>query len=392
MNHIKCFIKKEIVLVISMVLAVLSMLFVPPDAEYLGYIDFRTLAILFCMMTIVAGLRKLGLFELLAGRLLGAVHGMPMISMILVGLCFFLSMLITNDVALITFVPFTIVTLKQMGEDMENKHLVRIVVMQTIAANLGSMLTPIGNPQNLYLFGKSNMSFPEFFGLMLPYSLVALLLLVCWIWIPVLIEKMRSSRQNGGCQSNPAGRGEVSPETVSGIRAPAWRLLMYLLLFVLSLLGVARILPVAVVFLIVLGFAVVADRGVVRAVDYSLLGTFVALFIFIGNLGRQQAFSDFLHYMIDGREVFTAIAASQVMSNVPAAILLSGFTDNTRALIVGTNLGGLGTLIASMASLISFKYIVREDGELKGHFFRLFTVANIAFLAVLAVMSVLLGI
>ncbi len=165
MNHIKCFIKKEIVLVISMVLAVLSMLFVPPDAEYLGYIDFRTLAILFCMMTIVAGLRKLGLFELLAGRLLGAVHGMPMITMILVGLCFFLSMLITNDVALITFVPFTIVTLKQMGEDMENKHLVRIVVMQTIAANLGSMLTPIGNPQNLYLFGKSNMSFPEFFGL-----------------------------------------------------------------------------------------------------------------------------------------------------------------------------------------------------------------------------------
>ena len=176
--------------------------------------------------------------------------------------------------------------------------------MQTIAANLGSMLTPIGNPQNLYLFGKSNMSFPEFFGLMLPYSLVALLLLVCWIWIPVLIEKMRSSRQNGGCQSNPAGRGEVSPETVSGISAPAWRLLMYLLLFVLSLLGVARILPVAVVFLIVLGFAVVADRGVVRAVDYSLLGTFVALFIFIGNLGRQQAFSDFLHHMIDGREVF----------------------------------------------------------------------------------------
>lgn len=141
-----------------------------------------------------------------------------------------------------------------------------------------------------------------------------------------------------------------------------------------------------------LGFAVVADRGVVRAVDYSLLGTFVALFIFIGNLGRQQAFSDFLHRMIDGREVFTAIVASQVMRNVPTAILLSGFTDNTRALIVGTNLGGLGTLIASMASLISFKYIAREDGELKGHFFRLFTVANIAFLAVLAVMSVLLGI
>lgn len=367
---IKQFVKQEIVLCVDAVLAVLSMFFVPPDAAYIGYIDLRTLAILFSLMTVMAGLRRQGVFDRLGRTLLAQTGSTLQLVLVLVGLCFFGSMVITNDVSLLTFVPFTFVVLSGLAPDARRALTVPVVCMQTIAANLGSMLTPIGNPQNLYLYGKSGMSIAAFISLMLPYTVVSLLLLVLW--------------------AGALCRGQASACSCAHLQQPdaaADRKIVLLdaALFVVCLLAVIRVLPYGVAFAAVLLCTLFADRSTLRCVDYSLLLTFVAFFIFIGNLGRVQAFSDWLQAILTGREVPVAVLASQVTSNVPAALLLSGFTDKTSALIIGTNLGGLGTLIASMASLISYRQIARELPEEKGRYFKLFTLSNLVFLAILLV-------
>ena len=375
------FCKKEAVLSIAVVLALLSVFFVRPDAGYLAYIDFRTLGILFCLMTIVAGLQQIGVFDRMAKGLLARVAGVGGIVTILVLLCFFLSMLITNDVALITFVPLALIIMKQFSESDRKKWMLKCVVMQTVAANLGSMLTPIGNPQNLYLYGRAGMNISSFFRLMLPYSLISLALLLLWIWLPFLMQRESAEERQDNTESGKVWKPE---ETSGGWMATDTKALMaWGTLFGISLLAVGRILVWQIPFVLVLLYGLIWKREILRKVDYSLLGTFTALFIFIGNLGRIPAFSSFLQRAMQGREVLTAVFASQVMSNVPAAILLSGFTDQYQALIIGTNFGGLGTLIASMASLISFKYMVREDGTLRGSYLAEFTVANLVFLAVL---------
>lgn len=375
------FCKKEAVLSIAVVLALLSVFFVRPDAGYLAYIDFRTLGILFCLMTIVAGLQQIGVFDRMAKGLLAHVAGVGGIVTILVLLCFFLSMLITNDVALITFVPLALIIMKQFSEADRKKWMLKCVVMQTVAANLGSMLTPIGNPQNLYLYGRAGMNISSFFRLMLPYSLISLALLLLWIWLPFLMQRESAEERQDNTESGKVWKPE---ETSGGWMATDTKALMaWGMLFEISLLAVGRILVWQIPFVLVLLYGLIWKREILRKVDYSLLGTFTALFIFIGNLGRIPAFSSFLQRAMQGREVLTAVFASQVMSNVPAAILLSGFTDQYQALIIGTNFGGLGTLIASMASLISFKYMVREDGTLRGSYLAEFTVANLVFLAVL---------
>ena len=375
------FCKKEAVLSIAVVLALLSVFFVRPDAGYLAYIDFRTLGILFCLMTIVAGLQQIGVFDRMAKGLLARMAGVGGIVTILVLLCFFLSMLITNDVALITFVPLALIIMKQFSESDRKKWMLKCVVMQTIAANLGSMLTPIGNPQNLYLYGRAGMNISCFFRLMLPYSLISLALLLLWIWLPFLMQRESAEELQDNTESGKIWKPE---ETSGGWMATDTKALMvWGMLLGISLLAVGRILVWQIPFVLVLLYGLIWKREILRKVDYSLLGTFTALFIFIGNLGRIPAFSSFLQRAMQGREVLTAVFASQVMSNVPAAILLSGFTDQYQALIIGTNLGGLGTLIASMASLISFKYMVREDGTLRGSYLAEFTVANLVFLIVL---------
>ena len=364
----KCiaFIKKETVLSIALILAVISSLIVLPDAEYLGYIDFRTLGILFCLMAVMAGLQKIGVFGRIAGKLLEKVKSVRALVLILVLLCFFFSMVITNDVALITFVPFTFTVLRMTGEEQAEKMAVPVVVMQTIAANLGSMLTPIGNPQNLYLYGQSGMGLGAFVKMMLPYSLLSLVMLMLWCF-----------SQKGGY---------VKVENITGNDALSGHrkeLTVYLLLFICCLLTVARVLPYGITLIVVIAAVFWVDRQVLVKVDYALLMTFVGFFIFIGNMGRIPAFCSFLENMIAGHEVLTAVISSQVISNVPAALLLSGFTNDYAALIVGTNLGGLGTLIASMASLISFKYMGQENKGRKGVYMIYFTVANLIFLAVL---------
>lgn len=323
-------------------------------------------------MTVMAGLQKLGIFRRVARILLQHTHNVIALAEILVLLCFFFSMLITNDVALITFVPFTFTVLRLSGEEAVRKLAVPVVVLQTIAANLGSMLTPIGNPQNLYLYGKIQMSPIAFIRLMLPYSMVSLLLLLICTAVAAKHSDIAVRDVAGALQAEDAGQ-----ETAG------WRRYLpvfYLILFLLCLLTVAHMIPYPVTLgIVVLGVGIL-DRTIIGKVDYSLLLTFVGFFIFIGNIGRMPAFCSFLQKIIEGREVMTAVAASQVISNVPTALLLSGFTENVKALIVGTNLGGLGTLIASMASLISYKQVAsRIPGE-KKRYFGWFTVANVGFL------------
>ena len=333
------FLKKEVVLCVAFVLAVISSFLIHPDKKYIQYIDFRTLAILFSLMSVMAGLKLHGAFDFVGRKMLEKTKYLWQVILTLVLLTFFGSMLITNDVALITFVPFTFVVFNLLGESYRKKQVLWVVCVQTIAANLGSMLTPLGNPQNLYLYGKSGLSFGRFLLLMLPYTLTALAL----NW-----KKIR----------------------------------VYLILFGICLLAVLHIIDYRISFLIVLLLIFLWDRKSLKRVDYSLLLTFVAFFIFIGNAGRISAFSLWLNQIIEGREVIVAVLASQIISNVPTALLLSGFTNKISLLIIGTNLGGLGTLIASMASLISYRQIAQEETERKGKYFLIFTISNVIFLLI----------
>ena len=367
-NKIWSWCKKEAVLSIAMVLAVVSACFVRPDKEYLGYIDFRTLAILFCLMAVMAGLQKIGLFQYIAEQLLKKVTHIRGLIFILIMLCFFSSMLITNDVALITFVPFTFIVLKLILGEKAEGLIIPVVVMQTIAANLGSMLTPVGNPQNLYLYGKTDMSFGAFVWFMLPLTYAAFVLLSVWcIAFPYKGERKIAFRL----------------QTQTSLGAYKKQIAVYAVLFVVSLLSVAHIIPYAAVLIAVLVTMLILDREVLFRVDYALLLTFVGFFVFIGNMGRVPAFNALIQRVIEGHEVLTSVIASQFISNVPAALLLSGFTKEYALLMIGTNLGGLGTIIASMASLISFKYIGKEYKHLKGRYLLYFSVANVVFLALL---------
>lgn len=376
MKKLIAFIKKETVLCVALMLAVISSCLVLPDKEYLEYIDFRTLAILFGLMAVMAGLKSLGIFRFVAEKMLVKVSDMRQLVLILVMLCFFFSMVITNDVALITFVPFTFTVLRLLDKRQAESLMIPVVVMQTIAANLGSMLTPIGNPQNLYLYGKAGLGVGEFLVLMLPYTGAALVLLAGWCF----------------CHGNRRCAAlTVTFQETTTLKGKEKQIIVYLLLFGVCLFTVAHLIPYGVMFTIVVLIILWMDRKILLEVDYSLLLTFVGFFVFIGNMGRIEVFRQFLERVISGNEVVTAVVSSQVISNVPAALLLSGFSENYKALIIGTNLGGLGTLIASMASLISFKYIAKEDKTLRGRYLGYFTVANVIFLVILSVIGFLAG-
>lgn len=368
MKKLFAFAKKEAVLSIATVLAVFSAFLVHPDRLYISYIDFRTLAILLCLMSVMAGLRRLGIFDRMGSALLSKTKSFSQVALVLVGLCFFGSMLITNDVALITFVPFTFVVLGLLGGNLAEKWAVPVVAMQTVAANLGSMATPIGNPQNLYLYGLSGLSFGQFLALTLPYAVFSAVLLLVW----VLAACRKAPAMDRLCPATPPMGTRVKKLAA-----------LYGALFALCLACVARFIPYPVMLTVCVLAVAVLDRETFRHVDYSLLATFVAFFIFIGNLGRIPAFSGWLGSILQGREVIVSVLASQATSNVPAALLLSGFTQDVKGLIVGTNLGGLGTLIASMASLISYRQICAGAPTQKGKYFKLFTVSNVVFLAIL---------
>ncbi len=373
------FMRKDPVLMIALSLALLSCIAVPPDAGYLDYVDVRTLGMLFSLMAVMAGLTRAGVFSALCRRLLAIARGPRRLCLTLVLLAFFSSMLITNDVALVTFVPLALLALQAFRSE---RLTCFTVVLMTVAANLGSMATPVGNPQNLYLYSVSHMALGDFLLLMLPYALAALVLLAVVIWAcgkPNDVADGRDTERHASHEDVPAGMA------TRGI-------LPWLAVFALALLSVARMLPFEVPVAAAALVGVAFDRATLRHVDYGLLITFVAFFVFVGNVGRIGAVSALIAQMVTGHELIVSVAASQVLSNVPAAILLSGFTDAWQALIVGTNIGGLGTLIASMASLISYKQLALVLPHAKGRYMKLFTAWNIVFLVALGVLAALLSI
>ena len=367
-NGILCFWKREPVLCISAVCALASVALNPPSAAYLNYIDWRVLSLLFSLMAVVAGLQECGVFAVLAQRLLSGERRMRFVTLVLVLLPFFVSMLVTNDVALITFVPFAVLVLGLIGR---TERLIYIVVLQTIAANLGSMATPVGNPQNLYLYANYELTAGQFFSVMLPLSLVSL----AGLSVAALCVKPEGIR--------------VSFAAKAEIQAPA-RLGLMAGLFVLCLLSVFRVLPYPALLAVVLAAMLIFDRPLFRKVDYGLLATFFCFFLFAGNVGACPPIHDAIAAAMEGRTALTAGLASQVISNVLAAVLLSGFTADWRGLLIGTNVGGLGTPIASLASLISLKGYLKSPGARPGRYLLVFTAANVVGIAVLCLTVFLL--
>ncbi len=362
------FIKRETILTVSFILALLSCFLVKPDREYLGYFssNMRTIIILFCLMAVVAGLGGLGVFRYLGERLLERIRSQRGIMLLLVFLCFFGSMLITNDVALITFVPFGIMILEMAG--MREKICCTAALM-TIGANLGSMFTPMGNPQNLYLYGLSGMKLLEFMFLMLPLTAASALLLVLSVML---------------CSQ----KGKIKLRMQDRTGKPALlRTAFYVFLFLLCLQTVNGTLPAEILLILILAAVAVSDKRLFARVDYSLLLTFLCFFVFTGNINRFGPFRELAVRMISGHELAASVMMSQVISNVPAALLLSNFTQQWELLILGTNLGGLGTLIASMASLISYKQLSAGYPEKKAVYLKMFTFWNVVFLTVLWIMA-----
>jgi Na+/H+ antiporter NhaD/arsenite permease-like protein len=367
MTKIKEFLKKETVLCIAALCAAATMLLVPPDREYLHYIDWRVLCLLLCLMAVVAGFKSLGAFDWLTYQLLRRIKSGRVLGVTLVLLPFFCSMLVTNDVALIVFVPFTLALLESLGC---SGSMIPVIVLQTVAANLGSMATPVGNPQNLYLYAAYSLEAGEFFSVVLPLTLVSLAGLTI-ASLPVL----------------PRALPEQKLEEARILSAR--RMGIYAGLFVLCLLTVFRIVPYPVTTAVVVAALFLADKKLLKEIDFMLLLTFVCFFVVSENLGRVEAVREFLQSLLEKSTLLTAVGASQVISNVPAAVLLSAFTEQWRELLAGVNIGGLGTPIASLASLITMKLYLRWPGAKIGRFLLVFTAANVAGLVILLLFSML---
>lgn len=338
--------------------------------QNLEYIDFRVLAILLALMIIVAGISKTGFFDSAVKTLLKVVNTTRGLVVVLVMACFFVSMLMTNDVALITFVPFTIMVI----EKVEKKGiLIRCVVLQTIAANLGSMLTPIGNPQNLYLYSIAKLGLPDFLKITLPYTLVSLVLLLVSILLLIKNEKVTVVQE-------------------AEVKVDVRRCLVFAVLFAVAIASVLHILDYRLMLIIVVLIVGIIDYRLIGKADYKLLLTFIVLFLIIGNVKQIDVINAFISKNVSGNEILWSVVISQVISNVPAAMLLSGFTDNYTSLIIGTNIGGLGTLIASMASLISYKAYAKLDYADKKRYMVEFSVMNIIYLIIMCGFHLLINI
>ncbi len=362
MKKISSLLKSDILLTVAGVLAVLSCFFVPPDEKYIDYINLPVLVLLFCLMIVVAGIRKAGVFELLQTKLSKMVRTEKTMVLVLCMICFFASAFITNDVALITFVPFSLIILKNQ----KPSSIIFAVVMETVAANLGSLITPIGNPQNLYLYTHYNMNIAEFFKITIPLGAV------CLIMILVCLILRKNAYLSSGNQQNQVTLKCGAVVIFSG-------------LFVLCILSVLDIVSCYITLAVVVVITLFYDKQLLREADYILLVTFVFFFVFAGNVARIPVIYDFIASAMDGREVLISAVISQIVSNVPAAAMLSAFTDDAKALILGTNIGGLGTIIASMASLISYRFIAKEENINKGHYMLTFTAYNVVILIVLLV-------
>ena len=365
---IKHFVKENTVLIIAILAALTTSFIIPPDKEYIGYFDFKTLACLFCVLAVVCALRNIRFFYTLAKAIVRKFRNARIAILALVYITFIGSMLIANDMALLTFLPLGYFILHTTKKE---KYMAFAFIMQNIAANLGGMLTPFGNPQNLYLYSKFNIPDGEFVSIMFPPFLVAIILITVCCLIFVKSEPLEIE-EKAAC-------------------LPIGRVIIYLALFAVAILMVFRFMPYQIGLIIIPLALLFLDRQALLQVDYVLLFTFVFFFIFAGNMGRIEAVRDFFSYLLNINTLVFSAMSCQVISNVPSAILLSQFTDNYRELLLGVNIGGAGTLIASLASLITFKEYTKQDPKHTIGYLVKFTAFNFAFLIILIIFCYLFG-
>ncbi len=361
------FLKANLVLTIAFCLALITSFLVPPDSNYKSYFDFKTLACLFCTLAVICALKNIRFFTFLARSIVHATGNLRSAVLALVFITFVGSMLIANDMALITFLPLGYYVLSSTGK---RDYMAFVFVMQNIAANLGGMLTPFGNPQNLYLYSRFHIPTGEFLGIMFPPFLTAtILIVICCCFVKS--EKIELPEQDN-------------------YRLPRVRTILYLVLFALSISVVFRAVPYLIGTAVVLLALLVLDRKALQCVDYALLMTFVCFFIFAGNLSRIELVHSLLVKVLAKNTLLISILSCQIISNVPTSILLSQFTDNYRALLLGVNIGGTGTLIASLASLITFReYSLREPYKI-GKYLKIFAGLNLLFLGTLTLVAMFL--
>lgn len=356
------FLQNNTVLAIALAAAGVSMLLVPPDAQYASYLDYKTLTCLFATLAVICALRNIHFFTIVAQKIVRLAGNLRMTILALTYITFIGSMLIANDMALLTFLPLGYFALSSTGKD---KYMAPTFILQNIAANLGGMLTPFGNPQNLYLYTKFNIPNGEFMSIMfLPFAVSVALITVCCLFIP----------------RDPL----VIQAKISG-KLPSKRTALYLVLFASTLLIVFRLIPYAVGLIVIPLVLLFADRDALRQVDYPLLLTFVAFFIFAGNMSRIDAVNRLFSGLLRQNTLLTSALSCQFISNVPSAILLSQFTENYPALLIGVNIGGTGTIIASLASLITFREYTRHYPHQAGKYLGLFSAYNFGFLVVLLI-------
>ena len=358
------FIKKHTVFVISLLAAVTTCFFVPPDKQYISYFDFKTLACLFLTLAVVCALRNIKFFTIIARRLVLLSGNLRSLFLMLIFITFLGSMIIANDMALITFLPLGFFALTAVGQE---KYMAYLFILQNISANLGGMLTPFGNPQNLYLYSFFNIPTVEFCSIMLPPFLIAVALLV----IACLFVKRYKLVINNNF-----------PEKLN-----VKKTILYSVLFLFSILIVFRVVPFVLGLILVPVILFIVDKEALYMVDYALLGTFFFFFVFAGNLSRIDVINTVMSQLLSKDTLLVSIFSCQAISNVPSAILLSQFTSNYKSLLLGVNIGGTGTLIASLASLITFsEFGILYPGHTKRYFW-MFTLINVIFLFVMTLIA-----
>jgi len=367
MEKLKAFIKKNIVMVVALCLAVITSFIVPPDEAYIAYFDFKTLTCLFCVLAVVCALKNINFFYMLARKVVAVFKNARMSILALIYITFIGSMLIANDMALLTFLPLGFLVLNTTGKE---KYLSFTFIMQNIAANLGGMLTPFGNPQNLYLYTKFNIPNEEFVEIMAPPFVLSIVIITVCCLIFVKPEPLQLDDEE--------------------IRLVPWRTAVYLVLFALSIAIVFRTIPYWIGLIVIPIALFFLDRKALAMVDYPLLFTFVFFFIFAGNMSRIEVIRKFLSALLEKNTLIVSVLSCQVISNVPSAILLSQFTNNYRDLLVGVNIGGVGTLIASLASLITFREHIKQKPEKTRQYIYLFSLFNFGFLLILVIFMSLL--
>ncbi len=362
LHNTTSFLRKNVVMLVAMAAAIVTMFLVPPDAQYLDYFDVKTLTCLFCVLAVVCALKNIRFFYVLAQQIVRCFRTARLAILALVYITFLGSMLIANDMALLTFLPLGYLVLTSTGKQ---RYMAFTFVMQNIAANLGGMLTPFGNPQNLYLYTKFQIPTAEFLSIMvLPFAVSVLLITLCCLIF-------------------------VKPEPLeipaSDTRLPIGRTVLYLALFALSIAIVFRGIPYWLGLIIIPAVLLFVDRKALKAVDYPLLLTFCFFFVFSGNMARIDAVRRLFSMLLEKSTLLMSVLSCQVISNVPTAILLSQFTENYRQLLLGVNIGGVGTLISSLASLITFREYTHHNPGKSGYYLRCFSLFNLAFLLILVV-------